>query len=227
MKWTAVTVNLSKYRKAGQDLGIYFRIISYLVTGCILFFIILGMLGYAQSKWANTTPTSSMKGLAASVSSHFFTDMLGMELPQMKSDKQSFTFSQSNVAGFLFSLVTDLNLKDPKTFIAREMPGMAEDRSVILRKTTATRDDGPRITGRRETPFPPTAKAAPVPLRRIRRLRRKRPYKAPRFPPKRRSRRGRQEEMSSSSINLTIRNRICPIFPASRTRTKRTIRRKM
>jgi stage II sporulation protein P len=65
----------------------------------------------------------------------------------MQTDRQNFTFSQSNVSGFLFSLLTDLNWKDPKTFIAREMPGLAQDRSVVLRKSAATGEDGPEDYG--------------------------------------------------------------------------------
>ncbi|MCR8631458.1 stage II sporulation protein P [Paenibacillus radicis (ex Xue et al. 2023)] len=147
MKWTAVTINVNKYRKAGQDLGIYFRVITALVTGCLLFFIALGLLGYAQTKMNNSAPVSSMKGLASSVSSRFFMDMMGMEVPYMQTDRQTFTFSQSNVSGFLFSLLTDLNWKDPKTFIAREMPGLAQDRSVVLRSSAATGEDGPEDYG--------------------------------------------------------------------------------
>lgn len=154
MKWTAVTVNLSKYRKAGQDLRVYFRVISYLVTGCLLFFVALGLLGYAQTKMNNTAPTSSMKGLASSVSSQFFMDMMGMELPHLHKDGKSFTFSQANVSGFLFSLITDLNLKDPKTFIAREMPGLTNDRSVVLRKTSTTGHDGPEDYGPKADAIP-------------------------------------------------------------------------
>jgi stage II sporulation protein P len=147
MKWTTVTVNVSKYRKMGQDLTIYFRVFTALLLGCLMFFAALGLLGYAQSKMTGTAPISSMKGLASSVSSRFLVDMLGMEMPHLQSDRQTFTFSQSNVSGFLFSLVTDLNWKDPKTFIAREMPGMAQDRSVVLRKGVQTGDDGPEDYG--------------------------------------------------------------------------------
>ncbi|MFH5182739.1 stage II sporulation protein P [Paenibacillus sp. TAB 01] len=149
MKWTAVTVNVSKYRKLGQELSVYVKIFSVLISGCIVFFVALGLLGYAQTKLSNTEPSSSMKGLAASVSSQFFMDMLGMEVAHMQTDRQAFTFSQANVSGFLFSLLTDLKWNDPKTFIAREMPGMMEDRSVVLRKVAATQDDGTEDYGRR------------------------------------------------------------------------------
>ncbi|MFE5319963.1 stage II sporulation protein P [Paenibacillus sp. NPDC056579] len=160
MKWTAVTVNLSKYRKAGQDLRVYFRVISYLVTGSLLFFVALGLLGYAQSRLTNAEPSSSMKGLASSVSSQFFMDMMGMELPHLQNEGKSFTFSQANVSGFLFSLITDLNLKDPKTFIAREMPGMTSDRAVVLRKTSTTGHDGPEDYGPKADALPKTGEGS-------------------------------------------------------------------
>jgi len=156
MKWTAVTVNLNKYRKAGQDLRIYFRVISYLVTGSLFFFIALGLLGYAQSKFGSTAPASSMKGLASSVSNQFFMDMIGMEMPLMQKDGKSFTFSQSNVSGFLFSFITDLNPNDPKTFIAREMPGLTNDRAVVLRKSSTTGNDGPEDYGPKAEAIPKT-----------------------------------------------------------------------
>ncbi|PZE22730.1 stage II sporulation protein P [Paenibacillus xerothermodurans] len=147
MKWTAVTLDVSKYRKMGQELGIYFRVISALITGCILFFVALGLLGYMQSRMSDMAPSSSMKTMASTVSSQFFMDMLGMELPHMETDRQSFTFSQSNVSGFLFTLLTDLSWKEPKTFIARELPGLAYDRSVVLRKSSSTGDDAPEDYG--------------------------------------------------------------------------------
>jgi stage II sporulation protein P len=147
LKWTEVTVDVNKHRKIGQGLVVYFRIMATLLMGCVMFFAALGLLGFAQAKLTNTTPNSSMKGLASSVSSRFFLDMLGMEMPHMQTDRQTFTFSQSNVSGFLFTLVTDLNWKDPKTFISREMPGMSQDRSVVLRKGVQTGDDGPEDYG--------------------------------------------------------------------------------
>ncbi|MDQ1912887.1 stage II sporulation protein P [Paenibacillus sp. GD4] len=133
MKWPAVTVNLSKYRKIGQEAGVYTRAVMLLMTGCLLFFIALGLLGYVQSRMTDTTPSASMKGLAASVSSRFFMDMMGMEMPHLQADRKSFTFSQSNVSSFLFAMMTDINPNDPKTLISREMPVLSQDRSVPLK----------------------------------------------------------------------------------------------
>ncbi|WP_159883778.1 stage II sporulation protein P [Paenibacillus puerhi] len=132
MKWPAVTVNASKFRRTGQALGIYSKTFSLLMIGCLVIFIALGLLGYVHSRVSGSSPNASMKGLAASVSSRFFMDMMGLEVPGLKEDGKTFTFSQSNVSQFLFSLVTDLNPKDPKTLIAREVPGMSQIRSVPL-----------------------------------------------------------------------------------------------
>ncbi len=72
MKWSAVTVNLSKVRKTGQMLGVYSKTLSMLMIGCFIFFMVLGVLGYVQSRVSGASPNASMKGLAASVSSRFF-----------------------------------------------------------------------------------------------------------------------------------------------------------
>ncbi|MEK8129396.1 stage II sporulation protein P [Paenibacillus filicis] len=132
MKWSAVTFHASKFRKTGQALGVYSKTISLLMIGSLIFFIALGLLGYVQSRVSGSSPNASMKGLAASVSSRFFMDMMGLEVPGLKEDGKTFTFSQSNVSNFLFALVTDFNPKDPKTMIAREVPGMVQTRSVPL-----------------------------------------------------------------------------------------------
>jgi stage II sporulation protein P len=140
MKWSAVTFHASKFRKTGQALGVYSRAISLLMIGSLIFFTALGLLGYVQSRIAGASPNASMKGLAASVSSRFFLDMMGLEVPGLKGEGKAFTFSQSNVSNFLFALVTDVNPKDPKTLIAREVPGMAQTRSVPLNGPAGSMD---------------------------------------------------------------------------------------
>jgi stage II sporulation protein P len=147
LKWASVILNRAKHRKIGQDLGVYFRVMSALVLGCVMFFAALGLLGYGQSRMAKPSPITSMKGMASAVTSQFFMDMLGMEMPHMQTNRPTFTFSQSNVSSFLFSLVTDINWKDPKTFIAREMPGLSQNRFVVLRKGLQTGEDGPEDYG--------------------------------------------------------------------------------
>lgn len=155
MKWTTLTLHLGKYRKLGQAFGVYTRMMTMLMSGCVLFFIVFGVVGYVHSRGETKPPSSSMKGLAASVSSRFFMDMLGMEIPHLRDDRRSFTFSQSNVSGFLFSLVTDINPKDPKTLISREVPGLGADRSVLLSQGAGGQGDSPEDYGPRGDVFKP------------------------------------------------------------------------
>jgi stage II sporulation protein P len=134
MKRSSFTLDLSKYRKMAQSAGFIGK--TYLVlTACtFLIFLLVGVIGYGQQKW-NATPSSSMKGLAASVSNGFFLDMLGLEVPHLSETKNAASaFSQENILGFVFRMLTDINPRDPKTLLAREVPGLSLDSSFLLRK---------------------------------------------------------------------------------------------
>lgn len=137
MKRTGFTFDLGKYRKIGQGAGSIGRMFVMLSAGTFAFFVLIGFVGYAQSQ-LNPSPVSSMKGLAASVSNEFFLDMLGLEVPHLVEQKSTSTFSQRNVFGFVFRMLTDINPRDPKTLISREVPGLGHDNSVLLRKTSST-----------------------------------------------------------------------------------------
>lgn len=142
MKWTAVTINLSKVRKTAQHVGVISRTFGTLALATVLFFMLLGAAGYVQSKNAGAvSPVSSMKGFAASVSSRFFLDMIAMEIPHLKEKGTSSAFSQKNVLSFMFRYLTDVNTQDPKTLVAREVPGMSNDRTTLLRTGVATASD--------------------------------------------------------------------------------------
>src|SRR5690554_921973 len=102
----------------------------------VLTFAILTILGTAillQAKLLKE-PVLSMKGLAPSMSSPFFADMIGMELPGFvgENNKQS-TFSNGNVLTFLLQVLTNVNPRDPKSLLAGEVPGIRDD-TVLLRK---------------------------------------------------------------------------------------------
>jgi len=133
MKGTAITIDVSKIRRFLQQIGILSRTFATLVISTFLFFIILNLASYAQSKM-NQAPISSMKGLAATVSYSFFWDMLGLEVPHLIQDDKPSVLSQHNALGFLFRLVTDINPLDPKTLLAHEIPGLGNDSSFLLRK---------------------------------------------------------------------------------------------
>lgn len=138
MKRSSFTLDLSKYRKLAQSAGFIGK--TYLVlTGCtFLIFLLIAAVGYGQHR-LNATPVSSMKGLAASVSNGFFMDMLGLEVPHLSETKDAASsFSQENVLGFVFRMLTDINPRDPKTLLAREVPGLNLDSSYLLRKPNGT-----------------------------------------------------------------------------------------
>jgi stage II sporulation protein P len=133
MKGTAITVDVSKIRKFLEQIGILTRTFATLVISTLLFFIILNLASYAQSKM-NQAPIASIKGLAATVSYSFFWDMMGLEVPHLSQDAKPSVLSQHNALGFLFRLVTDINPLDPKTLLAHEIPGLGNDSAFLLRK---------------------------------------------------------------------------------------------
>ncbi|RCX22733.1 stage II sporulation protein P [Fontibacillus phaseoli] len=98
----------------------------------VVFFVLLGTFGIAE-KNLNTSPVSSMKGLAASLSSRFFIEMVGMELPHSVSEQQTPAFSGKQMSQFVFQLLTDVNPADPKSLVAREVPGLGSDSPILLR----------------------------------------------------------------------------------------------
>jgi stage II sporulation protein P len=134
MKGTAITLDVSKIRKLLQQVGILSSTFATLVISTLLFFIILNLASYAQSKM-NQAPTSSIKGLAATVSYSFFWDMMGLEVPHLSQDAaHPSVLSQRNAVGFLFRLITDVNPLDTKTLLAHEIPGLGNDSAFLLRK---------------------------------------------------------------------------------------------
>ncbi len=95
------------------------------VTFGILLFTLIGL--WLQREWVKE-PIMSMKGLAPSMSSHFFADLLRMEVPGLPVDKrEAYTFSNSNVFGFLVHLLTDVNIRDTRSYVASQIPGIRED----------------------------------------------------------------------------------------------------
>ena len=97
-----------------------------------LVFCCTGSGGMAEKR-LNNSPVSSMKGFASAVSSRFFVDMLGMEMPHLTQKEQTSAISGENLTSFVFQLLTNVNPQDPKSLIAREMPGMGSNQPVLLR----------------------------------------------------------------------------------------------
>ncbi|WP_068784893.1 stage II sporulation protein P [Paenibacillus phocaensis] len=124
--------NLGKWRRNLIHVLALGRTFLLLSVMSVIFFVMLGVLGIAE-KSLNTSPVSSMKGLAASLSSGFFMDMVGMELPHAASEKQVPAISGRQMTNFVFQLLTDVNPSDPKSLVAREVPGLGADSPILLR----------------------------------------------------------------------------------------------
>jgi len=95
-----------------------------------------------QNKLA-TSPVHSMKGFAASVSSAFFTSLIGMELPHMEKQVVDSPLSAGNMAAFLVRFLTDLNPDDPKSLLELGMPGIDRDNATLLRPGSSGGMDAP------------------------------------------------------------------------------------
>ncbi|MCM3171026.1 stage II sporulation protein P [Paenibacillus sp. MER 99-2] len=124
--------NIGKWRKRLLHVLAMGRTLLLLMIISVLFFVVLGLGGMAE-KQLNNSPVSSMKGFASTVSSRFFVDMLGMEVPHLTQKEQTSAFSGENLTTFVFQLLTNVNPQDPKSLIAREMPGMGSNQPVLLR----------------------------------------------------------------------------------------------
>lgn len=140
MKWTSLTLDFSKIRKLWQHSAAMLRTMGTLVLCTFLFFLLIGLAAFANSK-LDRAPVSPMKGWAAAISNAFFIDAMGLEIPHLQKDPKSSSFSESSMFSFAFRLLTDVNLKDPRTFLAREVPGLGADKAILLRKPTGTADD--------------------------------------------------------------------------------------
>lgn len=147
MKSPAVVLNLTKIRKTLQNVGFLIRLLGILLLITGLFFLLLGIGSSLKARYDTSSPVTPMKGLAAAVTSGFFNDMIGMELPHFQKEAQLSTFSQRNVFSFVFRMLTDLNPNDPKTLLAREMPGLEREKTVVLRYGQATDQSAPEDIG--------------------------------------------------------------------------------
>lgn len=130
------TWNVGKIRRRWIQVLAMGRTFVLLTLGSFVFFILLGMAGMAE-KNVNSSPVSSMNGFAASLSSRFFIEMVGMELPvTMEGSRTTSAFTGKNMTNFVVQLLTNVNPSDPKSLVAREIPGLGADNPIALRVGT-------------------------------------------------------------------------------------------
>lgn len=125
--------NIGRLRGKLLDVLSLGRTMLLLAGGSLVFFMLLGAGGLAGQK-LNSSPIPSMKGLAASLSSGFFMELLGMEVPHLPKGDEPSAFSGPKVTSFVFRLLTSVDPGDPKSLLSREVPGLAADDPFLLRK---------------------------------------------------------------------------------------------
>ncbi|SDT34784.1 stage II sporulation protein P [Paenibacillaceae bacterium GAS479] len=74
---------------------------------------------------------SSLKGLASVVSTAFFADMLGMEMPSFRNPADS-RFSDRQLSGYVLEKLTEVNPSNPRSLLAAGLPGMPAPGSPAL-----------------------------------------------------------------------------------------------
>ncbi|UHA74207.1 stage II sporulation protein P [Paenibacillus sp. 481] len=124
--------NVGKMKRRWIQALVMGRTFVLLAIGSAVFFVIIG-LGNMMEQRLHSSPISSMKGFAASLSSRLFVDMMAMELPHLPEGEGEATISSKQVAQFMFRMITNVNLLDPKSLLASELPGLNHDAAVPLR----------------------------------------------------------------------------------------------
>ena len=96
------------------------RVFAANAIAALLMIVLAGLTVLWQS-FAAVEPKAAIKQAAASVTSEFFIDMLGMEADMFRRDEESF-FSGKRIGMFLAGLMLNVNPYEPKSFIASELP---------------------------------------------------------------------------------------------------------
>ncbi|WP_379135071.1 stage II sporulation protein P [Paenibacillus sp. sgz500958] len=134
--------NIGRLRAKLLDVLSLGKTMLLLAGGSLVFFILLGAGGMAGQQ-LNSSPIPSMKGLATSLSSGFFMEILGMEMPHLPQGEKFSALSGEKVTSFVFQLLTSVNPHDPKSLLSREVPGLAADDPVLLRNASGGSGDAP------------------------------------------------------------------------------------
>ncbi|CAH1196584.1 hypothetical protein PAECIP111892_02273 [Paenibacillus auburnensis] len=125
--------NIGRLRGKVLDVLSLGKTMLLLAGGSLVFFMLLGAGGLAGQK-LNSSPVPSMKGLAASLSSGFFMELLGMEVPHLPKGEEPSAFSAPKVTSFVFRMLTSVDPGNPKSLLSREVPGLAADDPFLLRE---------------------------------------------------------------------------------------------
>ncbi|MBM7565615.1 stage II sporulation protein P [Paenibacillus sacheonensis] len=137
MKRVIMTLNIGKSSLRLRQLLVAGRTFALLSLGSMVLVLVVG-IGMIVQQRASTSPVSSMKGFAASVSNGLFSDMLAMELPGTAKADVKPSISGHQIGSFLVRLLTDINPDDPKSLLASQYPGLEGDKTTLLQGGTGT-----------------------------------------------------------------------------------------
>ncbi|GFN30306.1 stage II sporulation protein P [Paenibacillus xylaniclasticus] len=152
MKRFIVTFNWSRGSRKWRQLLVTGRTFVMLSISSMAFFVAIGIGDMIHQRTA-ASPGSTMKGVAANVSGTLFTDMLKMEVaaytPEHEGER---ALAPKQVGRFLLRLVTDVNPNEPRSLLARELPGISSDEPFLIRsgsgnETAIGPEDHPPIPG--------------------------------------------------------------------------------
>lgn len=129
---TFQTIHIPKIKQRLMQVLLTGKTFVLLTICSMILFVVLGLGSIVQQK-VSTSPSATMKGFAAAVSSRFFLDMMGMEMPHLVKDHEESMISERKIGAFLFQMLTNVNPLDPKTLLAREVPGLGHDDAIPLR----------------------------------------------------------------------------------------------
>ena len=110
---------------------------------CSMIIFVFAGASSIVSHQSASSPLSSMKGFASAVSSAFFADMLGMEMPAFQGGTGEKSFSGKQVSSFVLRMLTDVNPGSPRSLLAAGMPVMKQE-SALLNHTSDAGGEPPQ-----------------------------------------------------------------------------------
>ena len=138
-----IAVNLAEGSLRLRRFLVAGRTFALLTFATMIIFVLAGAATIVRNQ-SDSSPASTMKGLASAVSSAFFADMLGMEMPAFQSTGSSGSFSGRQVGSFVLRMLTDVNPSSPRSLLAASMPAMSDDGAALLKGGNAAGGETPQ-----------------------------------------------------------------------------------
>lgn len=95
-------------------------------------FVLMGLVGMLQHSWTQQA-AHSIQGFASGITGHFFERLLHLELPGASPDERNLPLPAGKMTSILLRLTTGLDVTDPASLLAKELPGASSNEAVLLR----------------------------------------------------------------------------------------------